>query len=324
MKYVPTSRLVVVLAACLAAGLVILLAVALVGKFDGVRSAPSDDTGLEDNAKLADGRPLGVLEEEEQFGQYAVRIYRDPDTWQSALEVLRNGRRVYGRTGGSFRIGVEIGVGDSTNPLTTMGRDITGDGIPNLVATEWTGGAHCCLVHYIFEIGDEFRLLAVIDARDSEITRFEDLNGDSSLEIFLYDWTFAYWKYSFAYSPGATVILQYRHGAYRPAADLMYKPPPSAQELRKEATLVRGHERWTDGWPPSSMWSYMLDLMYSGHADLALHFFDMAWPPEVPGKADFLHDFETQLANSPYWPEIQALSVHSGRAGPREHTSSTP
>jgi len=46
----------------------------------------------------------------------------------------------------------------------------------------------------------------------------------------------------------------------------------------------------------------MLELLYSGHPDLAWQFFDMAWPPEIKGKDDFLRKFRTRLQRSPFWP----------------------
>ena len=48
--------------------------------------------------------------------------------------------------------------------LVKMGMDITGDGQPDLVISEWLGGANCCLMFHIFEIGPTFRKLGTIDA----------------------------------------------------------------------------------------------------------------------------------------------------------------
>jgi hypothetical protein len=44
-----------------------------------------------------------------------------------------------------------------------MGRDITGDGKPNLVVEQWTGGVHCCTFFYVFEIADQLRYIATLD-----------------------------------------------------------------------------------------------------------------------------------------------------------------
>ena len=40
----------------------------------------------------------------------------------------------------------------------------------------------------------------------------------------------------------------------------------------------------------------MVDLVYSGHADLAHQFFDLSWPPEIPGKDNWQKEFDKALA----------------------------
>ncbi len=53
----------------------------------------------------------------------------------------------------------------------------------------------------------------------------------------------------------------------------------------------------------------MLNLIYSGHADLARKFFDAAWPPEIAGKDEFLTAFLRKLSTNIYWPELQTLNA---------------
>jgi hypothetical protein len=52
----------------------------------------------------------------------------------------------------------------------------------------------------------------------------------------------------------------------------------------------------------------MLDLIYSGHADLAWPFFEQAWPAEIPGKERSLTGFLSLLSAGPYWPDVQRLN----------------
>jgi hypothetical protein len=49
----------------------------------------------------------------------------------------------------------------------------------------------------------------------------------------------------------------------------------------------------------------MLDLIYTGNGELAMKFFDEAWPNHIEGKKAFLEDFEKKLKRSPYWPQIK-------------------
>ena len=255
------------------------------------------------------------LVSEQSFKQYEVRIYQDTERvlGEGSLEILKNGQRVYTKEGGKFQVG-SIYEEEKTESLIPMGKDITGDKIPDLVISEFTGGAHCCSIFYIFSIGDKFKLIADIDAEDGDQSDFENLDGDNNLEFVTNDWTFAYWKTSFAESPAPKIILRYKDGAYHLASELMKTPPPKPEEMRRKAQEVKNDERWHDEMReieeriPSSLWGYMLDLIYRGHKELARQFVDMAWPENKGGKEEFLEDFESQLSKSPYWPEVMALS----------------
>lgn len=243
-----------------------------------------------------------------------VRIYRN-DEWKEkggyrgSFEILRDGIRIYKQTGWDFSIGdwTYDPVKSQENGAIAMGRDITGDGKPDLVISEWTGGMHCCYPSHIFEIGEEFRKIASLDAQHGEV-HFANLDGKPGLEATLPDWTFAYWKTSFAESPAPEVILRFQGGKYRMAGDLMKKPPPDSAVLERKVRKVLGDERWKEREVASSLWGVMLDLIYSGNAEVAWKFFDRAWPPEIKGKEQFLADFRSQLSQSPYWPEIKSLN----------------
>jgi len=53
--------------------------------------------------------------------------------------------------------------------------------------------------------------------------------------------------------------------------------------------------------PP--FWGRMLDLIYTGHEDLAWKYFDEVWPPSKLGQALFVRDFKKQLSESRYWSQ---------------------
>lgn len=248
-----------------------------------------------------------ILEAEQAFGNYVVRIYvQEANLADGFVEILKDGHRVYREEGFRFHIGSAYEE-EKKSTLIPMGRDITGDGEPDLVVSEWSGGGHCCFTFRVFQIGKEFRKIATIDAGHGERADFADLDGDSTLEFVMNDWTFAYWRTSFGDSPAPKVILRYRDGAYRLAPDLMRANPPSSMQLDTLAKEVRGHEDWKGGEPPGGLWGVMLDLIYTGHANMAWSFFDKAWPPGAPGKAELLQEFRDKLSHSPYWGELRAL-----------------
>ena len=263
-------------------------------------------------AELASFKPVGSLRLERAWADYTVRIYRDSSHLAlGSFEILRSGRILLAAEGGRFFIGSPNQEMEEEQPEAAVlfGRDITGNGVPDLVVSEYSGGSHCCLDFYVFEIGQDLRLLDVLQAQHSGRAEFVDMDGDSNLEFAMQDWTFAYWRTSFAESPAPDIILRFRDKGYHLAVDLMRKPAPSPGQLSSWAAELRGNENWRGGEPPPLLWDKMLVLIYSGHMDLAWSLFETAWPSGVRGKDKFLKEFRQKLAESPYWPEIQALNL---------------
>jgi hypothetical protein len=252
-----------------------------------------------------------ALGQDVKFEGYEVRTYRagehgDPS---QAFEVLKGGRRVYSRVdddGMKYSVGC-LNKNDPGNRDIRPGKDITGEGKPNLVIADWTGGAHCCLTYYIFELDDQVREVGRIDARHGEGCRFRK-EREGKVDFLINDWTFAYWNAPFAFSPAPQVILRYQAGSYHVAADLMVKPAPSPGEFQQLVEKGRRIPRSGDGSPASKFWGIMLDLIYSGHANLAWKFCDGAWPSSAESKQEFLRSSKSQLSTSPYWEAIKAMN----------------
>jgi len=241
---------------------------------------------------------------EESYGDYMVRIYRT-SSGDGGFLILKNDKVVFRKTGGVFRRGHVYEDAGDTIPI---GTDITGDSRPNLVISAWSGAEHCCFSFDVFQIDEDFQALANLFVGYDDGSHFKDLDGDSILEFVTKDWTFAYWKTSFAYSPAPDVFLRFENGQYTLATDLMRKPLPPQKEFQQKTESVRSESWPTEGQPPSSLWGHMLDLIYQGNTEAAWQFFESAWLESQPGKAQFLKEFQEELAGSPYWSEIQAFN----------------
>ena len=134
---------------------------------------------------------------------------------------------------------------DPDAAMVKMGMDITGDGQPDLVISEWLGGANCCLLFHIFEIGPTFKKIGTIDAEFGDSgPHFLHPDKDSKitgLAIQIHDWTFANWHTDFADSPAPKVILRFSDNAYRVAPDLMRAAPaltPTTLTVRAAAVKI--------------------------------------------------------------------------------------
>ncbi len=187
------------------------------------------------------------------------------------------------------------------------GTDITGSGVPELLISEYSGGAHCCTTYYVFAFEPFFRRLAVIPTLDAG-ARFEDLDGKPGLEVITADMTFAYWNTYYAASPKPRVVLAWTGADYVAAPELMAAPPPSPEALASQAAEIAASDQWTPDQLDPDLWREMLELIYSGHGDLAWSFLEAAWPSGRDGQEAFRAAFLCQLATSPWWPALSAMN----------------
>ena len=281
--------------------------------------------------------------QEETVAPYVARIYFDAkakDGSDSYYEILKNNKPVYieqaKNKGEKFFIGTMY-KDDPDAAMIKMGMDITGDGQPDLVISEWLGRANCCLIFHIFEIGQTFKKLGTIDAEfgasGSHFILPDKDSKDTGLAIQIHDWIFANWNTDFADSPAPKVILHFSDNAYRIAPDLMRERALDASDLATRAAAVAKYAPSAKGgaWPHTKvspqLWGTMLDLIYSGHEEGAWKFLDDAWPSKVRGKDVFARDFRAQLAKSPYWPAVKAMNSEkplNGKTGQSVGPSPSP
>jgi hypothetical protein len=263
-------------------------------------------------------------------GPYLFKAYKNKVKGDGCLEVVesRRGGKMIGRFipkvvfrstldgMGEYRLGQPE---DPTHniPKIENGADITGRGRANMIVTNWTGGAHCCFVHYVFEVEPTLWLLAKVDDGDGDGAHFADLDGNKHYYYLGNDWTFGYWDTSFAGSLAPTVILRFvespQGGSYRLAMDKMQRPAPTPPEWNKavrEAGNAFGESSAFGDGIGSGLTGNMLNLIYTGHSDLAWMLFDQAWPPRRPGKDKYLAGFCAQLKTSPYWPQLKTTILN--------------
>jgi hypothetical protein len=252
---------------------------------------------------------------ERTFGAYTLRASQRGKELDGLFEVVRDGQVIFSMAGHRFSIFEQEGE-DATNLVAAAGTDLTGEGQPDVVVMEYSGGAHCCSTFHIFQLGNSFRQVDSINGEHGDI-QFKDLDGDGIPEIVLQDWTYAYEFTCFAGSPAPELILRYEGGHYQVAPDLMRAPRPTDEELEAEAEKVKAEYRATDengqihlaspsewGAADALLWKDLLDLIYGGHEDLAVKFFDIAWPEWADGKEEALKNFAETVGKSPFWQQM--------------------
>lgn len=239
------------------------------------------------------------------------------------MALYHRGALVYLKSNGRYHLTSETDRGDDsrTVPGPEPGRDIDGDGVPDLLIYFYTGGAHCCHDVLHFNCGERTVLRAKISGWHSQPV-YADLDGDGRMEVRMEDMSFHGWNVCDRDSPRPTVILRVRAGRYTLAPDLMKRagPPPDqvaadAWKLRHDlAVLHRYIDATTAGaqppvddpiWDrrrvpcwhveggaeiPVEVWSVMLDLIYGGRIEEAAAFLCEVWPEGRRGREEFMSD----------------------------------
>ncbi len=191
------------------------------------------------------------------------------------------------------------------------GTDVTGRGRPDMIVSLFFAGpAHCCGVHYVFELEPKFRLLATLKDPDG-LGQFARSGADPRYYYIATDWNSGYWPSCLTCSKSELVTLRWvdddKGGGFQLAMDKMQKPAPTPAEWDKalwEAQDV-ANEGYDVDFIEATMWQTVLDLIYTGHSDLAWKLVDAAGPKAQQSPFPSLADFCSVLKTSPYWPDLQ-------------------
>lgn len=243
----------------------------------------------------------------QNFLGYEIKISSGESFCCALFEIRKNGKVVYSSEDldlAKFNL-----VSHQKNDRREYLLNLTGSGPTQIAVSASTGGVHCCHTLLIFDLGDELKKIAEIEGGNFEPVLI-DLDHDGIPEIRITDDCFSY-KFgsgSFGGSPIGTVILKFsqHQGRYVLAEELMRKPPP------REKYISRHLSKWqkglrtedSDDWPPSTFLQTLTDIVYTGHADLAVKFLNRVWPAEIPGKNKFWKKYKAALSRSVYYSKV--------------------
>ncbi|PNY81554.1 hypothetical protein [Deinococcus koreensis] len=90
-------------------------------------------------------------------------------------------------------------------------RDITGDGVPEIMLSAFSGGAHCCFTHTLYSLTTPPRRLLEVFSAHSDSLSVRQLDSTPALELIGADWRFAYaYGMSFAESAPLPVVYAFQ------------------------------------------------------------------------------------------------------------------
>lgn len=255
-----------------------------------------------------------LMKAQTTFKDYEVRVFDskpcDPSPFRhrSGVEILQAGRQVYAQTGYSFAIGYPLQDNQPPDSVKLkVGDDVTGEGTPDLLISEWSGGAHCCYTFHLFQLGGAFKKIQSIPLRDADESAFVTRPDVKGMLLNSYDYSaFAYFPSGFAGSPAGHVLLSFQGGRFRLDQAHLKGNVPKPDEIGHCAKLFKQSRDWKQS-QPLGMWYYATDLIYTGNAESAWKFLDGAWGGDEMARAKYLREYRKRLQKSFYYQDLMQL-----------------
>src|SRR5689334_14315522 len=147
-----------------------------------MRSKPKTPPGgnVANPARTAAAEPDDAL----RVGRHVFQPGKEDN--EGTLDIFTDGKPVQHITGTNFILKDFV----EALPGWKNGTDINGDGIPEVVVMEDSGGAHCCTSWRIFHAGDTVEQIYEVSNGHTDFFPFVDARHDGNLALQVYDWTF--------------------------------------------------------------------------------------------------------------------------------------
>ncbi len=243
--------------------------------------------------------------QQRSFKDYSVTVKWIEALDSQKLTITKKAKVIYsdGEAGSYYWIGNHFD--DSLKGSDPhSGKDLTGNGVHDLIITKWNGGAHCCNFLSVFEMSElGLKKIITIDGGSNGF-EIKDLESDRIPEIAFWDWPIDYQFNCFADSAQGKVVLKFIDGSYHVASSLMYTRRPTNELFGKLKDEIRKSFKGMGDQVPYELLDLMMKLSYSGYKELAIKTADETWPKEKKGFEKFRSEFKEALSDSIYWSEF--------------------
>ncbi|GHF59782.1 hypothetical protein HNQ07_003820 [Deinococcus metalli] len=148
-------------------------------------------------AGAQDDTPMPVKTTTQTCGAYTLKLeengFGDPD---DRVSIVRGG--------------ATLATVQDTMVHVDFCRDVTGDGVPEVLLAGFSGGAHCCFTHTLYSLTTPPRKLLTAFSAHTDTLDVRQLDGKGPMELVGADWRFAYaYGLSFAESAPLPVVYSY-------------------------------------------------------------------------------------------------------------------
>ena len=199
---------------------------------------------------------------------------------------------------------IDPGSGITTTIDPRSGQDINGDNIPELIVSQYTGGAHCCSSTTIHSLSTELK--TILDVQTGNCPgEFEDVDHDGKLEFVTCDDAWAYEKCAFAFSPMPVAVFTYSAAAGKYAPDT----PHYREHFQKDIaeSIAQAEKQVADAardpdQDACTVLGPVLDLMYVGRFDEGVALFRRLY--RRGDATELERQAVEKVRSSPFWVPI--------------------
>lgn len=236
--------------------------------------------------------------------------------YKNRLKLFRQGQEVYskedeGRGYINVHFSEQILEGSSSQMIDGIvkGKDITGDGILDVVLEENCACSAGIKYYSIISMGDKVE--SVFEESTIANWSFEDIDKDGIYELITEDLSFGR-DYGWVparerYSP--PVILKFKDGKFRFATNLMKENPPLKSAFI--SNLEKAKAESEDGKKlTAEAKQYMVQLAYSGNGNSAREFLNLVLTKASDNEKNFFWNYEFigDIASSNYWEDLKIMN----------------
>ena len=274
-----------------------------------------------------------------------VKGASDAAAAQERVVVFRQGKPV-------LETSVKDAPAGSRWTIRSIGRDLDGDGQPDLHLSSFVGSGNCCTTHFVYRLKPRVARTAVYAAGAMGGGDFLDVPGRKGAVMISADDSSAnaFAPYANSYFP--MVVLEVGHGRFELARDLMQSrlpgmPPPVCQlpvatanlwlkERCGEYTTLRRQERnaevkqklaaiksgrsvekleWSDYFGNGLLGAVAAEMnryTYTGHGDAGYNWLETVWPGNDEVKVRFIQTLRQTQAKSAFAEDLKRLATVGG------------